>query len=84
MDTECPSSVQLSTPLSGRTAKLVRSSWGEYVGRMKEGEEPICEKDLVLGQFKNADEYKKFAEEALEDILDRKRREKEMDELLIE
>lgn len=61
--------------LGGSTSK---SSWEEYVSE-KEG---FCggEKGLILEQFKNVEEYKKFAESSLEDIQQRR----EMEDLLIE
>ncbi|MCX6739328.1 MAG: transposase [Candidatus Parcubacteria bacterium] len=67
--------------LGGETAKLVRSSWGEYIGAVKN---PLCAKDIVLGQFKNKDEYKEYAEDALPIMLDRKKTEREERYLMIE
>ena len=52
------------------------SSWGEYINN----ENGFCEKDIVLGQFNDAAEYKAFAESSLADILERK----EMEKFLIE
>ncbi len=65
--------------------KLVksRSSWGEYIGENK-GRGDFCNKEIILGQFKNRDEYKKFAECALEDILVEKADLKNMEKLLLE
>lgn len=54
--------------LSGPTSKLVKSSWGEYIGCG----ENFCEKDIVIDQFRNKSEYKKFAEGSLLDILNRR------------
>lgn len=61
--------------LGSEASKLMngQSSWGEYVGDNKKG---FCEKEIVLGQFKSAREYRTFAEESLEGILE-KRYEKE-------
>jgi len=42
-----------------------KSSWQEYVDKKGKG---FCQKDIVLGQFKNCCEYKKFALDSLEDI----------------
>ncbi len=53
-----------------------KSSWGEY----KNNQKGFCEKDIVLGQFNNATEYKKFAESSLVDILERK----DMEKLLLD
>ena len=65
------------------TVKLVesRSSWGEYTDTKIKG---ICEKEIILGQFKNVGEYKKFALSSLESILQRKEELKDFGELLIE
>ena len=67
--------------LGGGAAKLVKSSWSEYVDDILSNN-GFCEKDIILGQFKNIDEYKSFAKEALEIIKENK--EKEMEKLLIE
>lgn len=45
------------------------SSWEEYIGGGKKG---FCEKDMVLGQFKNSQEYKTFAIESLAGILEKR------------
>jgi len=55
--------------LSGPTAKLVRSSWGEYVG---ESQKSLCEKDIILDQFGSISEYKDFAKSSLQDIVARR------------
>ncbi|MCR4283877.1 MAG: hypothetical protein NUV64_00965 [Parcubacteria group bacterium] len=88
--------------LGGEAAKLVRSSWGEYMGNIqntmvnidnkiinntnvaKNAKKSFCKKDIILDQFKNRDEYKDFAKEALSIIRENKEREKEMEKLLIE
>ncbi len=69
--------------LGGETAKLVEgmSSWSEYT---EKGVEGICEKEIVLGQFKNAVEYKKFALSSLESIVERKVDLKNLEALLLE
>lgn len=60
----------------GRTSKLWQSSWEEYVN----GEKGICKKDIILDQFGNAEEYRKFAQDALHRIRERK----EIEKLLLE
>ena len=60
--------------LGARSAKLWKSSWGEYVG---ENNENFCKKDIILDQFKNKNEYKKYAMESLDLILENKKRKKE-------
>ena len=69
--------------LGGETPKLVRSmsSWGEYTDKRIKG---ICEKDIILGQFKNIKEYKKFALSSLETIVKRKAELKDFDNFLLE
>ncbi|MBI5138868.1 MAG: transposase [Candidatus Vogelbacteria bacterium] len=61
--------------LGSSASKLVRSSWDEYVLN-KTG---FCVKDVVLGQFKNPNEYKKFAEDSLSSMLDSKKEQRELD-----
>ncbi|MFZ2167838.1 MAG: transposase [Minisyncoccia bacterium] len=69
--------------LSGETPKLVESlsSWKEYVDERVKG---ICEKGIVLGQFRNADEYEEFALSSLESIIQRKQELKDIDKFLLE
>ncbi len=54
--------------LGGRTAKLVRSSWREYVE--DGGVKGICNTDIILDQFKNTKEYEKSANKSLRFILE--------------
>lgn len=56
--------------LGGLTAK---SSWEEYLSGDKNG---FCKKDIILDQFNNSIEYKKFAEEVFIGIRERKGMEK--------
>ena len=69
--------------LGGSTAKLVKSmsSWGEYTDKRIKG---ICEKDIILGQFKTIGAYKKFALSSLESIVERKAELRNMGEFLLE
>lgn len=46
-----------------------QSSWNEYIGKIKS---EICEKNIVLEQFKNINEYKRFVKESLHNILKKK------------
>lgn len=57
-----------------------RSSWEEYI----KNKNNLCAKDIVLKQFKNIEEYKRFAENSLQDILERKARFKELEKMLFE
>jgi putative transposase len=69
--------------LGSETPKLVESmsSWEEY---MSKGIKGVCEKEIILGQFRNTDEYKEFALSSLESIIQRKVEMKDFDELLLE
>lgn len=58
-----------------------RSSWGEYMSKEVSG---ICEKDVILEQFRNVDEYKEFALSSLESIVQRKQELKDFDKFLLE
>lgn len=67
--------------LGGETPKLItKSSWEEYINNKQDKQDDFCEKDIILEQFKNTLEYKKFAESSLKDI----RENKEMMRLLLE
>lgn len=46
-----------------------KSSWDEYTNKNTEA---FCSKDIILGQFKNRGEYKKFAKTSLEWIKENK------------
>ena len=69
--------------LGGETPKLVKSmsSWGEYTDKVATG---ICKKEIVLGQFKNTDEYKEFALSSLESIIKRKEELAGIEDFLLE
>jgi REP element-mobilizing transposase RayT len=65
--------------LGGWTAKsreLIKSSWEEYLDKTKES---FCDKDIVLNQFNNPEEYKEFALSSLEDIKFNKERYKDLE-----
>ena len=56
--------------------KLVFSSWSEYCGKNKVLN--MCKgKNIILSQFKNIDDYKKFVEEVVEMAQERKEMKKE-------
>lgn len=58
-----------SRQLGSLASKLVsKSSWEEYVNNIN----GICDKEIILSQFNNGSEYRKFAEDALELIKERK------------
>jgi len=54
---------------------------GEYLNRNIKG---ICNKDIILDQFKDSEEYKKFALSSFELIIKRKEELKDIEELLLE
>ena len=64
------------------TAKKVKSvsSWDEYIS----GVVKMCNSDIVLGQFRDRQEYKKFALDSLEDILERREEAEDVRRLLLE
>jgi len=66
---------------STATNFLSKSSWGEYVNKEIEG---ICEKEIILGQFKNIDDYRGFALSSLESIIQKKEELKGVAGLLLE
>lgn len=55
-----------STP---KLENVQKSSWAEYIG---ESSKNFCKKEIVLGQFKDGNEYETFAKDALESIRERK------------
>lgn len=69
--------------LGGSTAKLVasKSSWAEY---LDEEVQHFCEKGIILEQFVNGTEYKRFALDSLESIIKRKSELKDIDAFLLE
>ncbi len=69
--------------LSGRTTKLIRSSWGEYAGDLPK-ERSICEKNIILEQFKNVKIYERFVDDVVNNVVKKRKEEKEIDYLLIE
>lgn len=69
--------------LGGSTSKTIRSvsSWGEYI---EESKNEICEKRIVLEQFRSTGEYKNFALESLKTIRERKDVLKDIGNILLE
>ena len=55
------------------------SSWNEF---MKNENKSICKKNVILSQFKSKVEYSNFAIEALQNILNKKDLQKELEILL--
>lgn len=67
--------------LGDQVAKLVRNSMSEYMGETKTN---LCSKDIVLGQFNDKSQYKKFAVDSLKTIRARKDGLKEIETYLLE
>lgn len=67
--------------LRGSASKLWLSSWDEYI-RNKSNKDKLCSTEIILSQFKNRKDYKKFTEEALEVIKEKKEMESSLKLLL--
>jgi len=68
----------------GKASKFLlgsESSWREYTGEGKKG---FCEKGIILEQFKNRVDYKKFAEDSLRDIVERRDTSADLKDFLLE
>ena len=66
--------------LGSLASKLIKSSWDEYTTDTT----GFSKKEIILDQFKNKEEYKAFAEEALISILEKKQTDKELAKDLID
>ncbi len=66
--------------LRGKATKLVRTSWDQYAL----GNPGLCSKQIILGQFKNPNEYVKFAENAFVGMLEKRPQYEELKEILTE
>jgi len=51
---------------------LFKTSWEEYVPKGKK-EATYCDTDVILGQFKNREEYQEFAQKSLKEIIENKK-----------
>ncbi|MEK7156943.1 MAG: transposase [Patescibacteria group bacterium] len=67
--------------LGGLASKLVRSSWGEYTDERVRG---ICNKEVILDQFRSMGEYKEFALSSLESIVQKRNEMKGIENFLLE
>lgn len=70
--------------LGGEASKLVCSSWDEYVSKNSNLANKICDKEIILKQFKNTTDYKDFALSSLQEIIRRKNTEGGLEGLLID
>jgi Transposase and inactivated derivatives len=68
--------INLNNHLRNRTPSNSKSSWEEYVGT---GVSRVCKTEIILDQYKNRGEYKKFAMSSLEDIIRRKELERNLE-----
>ncbi len=70
--------------LGNETSRLVKSksSWAEYTNPASK--EQVCKKDIILEQFKNIEDYKKYAIDTLKGMIDRKKDLKGMEGYLLE
>ena len=59
----------------GEPIPHVRSSWYEYIGK---SEKDMCQKGIILDSYDNMEDYKKFAESTLEDIIKTKESNKQL------
>lgn len=64
--------VNLNNKVHQLRDSVSKSSWEEYMERIKKGEVGICEKEIVLGQFGSAGEYKRFSENTLKGIREKR------------
>jgi putative transposase len=70
---------QLGYPVT----KLVRSSWGEYVGITEAaGRQQLCEKNVILEQFDTVPKFVKFSKDAVVSIRARKDQMRVLDTLV--
>ncbi len=56
---------------------MSKSSWDEYTGNISKG---VCEKNIILEQFKNKTDYRKFAQDTLKSVVDRKLLKRELED----
>lgn len=64
--------------------KKFKSSWNEFATPPASNKDKICSSGIILQQFASLAEYKEFAKSSLNDILERKRLFREMENLLCE
>lgn len=68
--------------LRGLSSQLSRTSWDSYISNRKDL--LIGDIGIITEQFKDWQEYKKFAEDILPDIIERKKILKEIEKIMIE
>lgn len=70
--------------LNGKQKRFVLSSWEEYTEKGNKNNKKICEKEIILGQFRNKMEYEEFAQEVFPQILENKAKAKEAEGIYID
>ena len=58
---------------AGLVKKLSNYPWSSYNDYVSEQEGDLCEDDIIMSQFKNKNDYKKFVEESGQLILEKKK-----------
>lgn len=69
--------------VAGLVDKPEDYKWSSYREFIK-GERGICDKEIILSQFKSIDDYKKFVDSSFEIIKSRKDLEKDLESLLLD
>ncbi|HEY4506007.1 MAG TPA: transposase [Candidatus Paceibacterota bacterium] len=69
--------------LGGKAAKLVRSSWKEYVEN-DSLHASVCTKNIILNQFKTSRQYELYALDTLNLMLDKKNESADLKDLTLE
>ncbi len=62
-------------------SRSTKSSFDEYI---KESQDGICEKSIILEHFESKEDYKKYAEDSVSKIMEDREYDSKIDELLIE
>ena len=72
--------------LRGETSQLVKNSWDSYAGNnmAKTRDSLLGDTSIITEQFKNAKEYREFAEDILPSIIERKKSLKELEQMMID
>lgn len=76
--------INLNNRIGESCFKLSKSSWEEFVCSEKVAENLCGEKGIILEQFRDKEDYKIFALDALKDITERKKRDKDYSSLFLE
>ena len=69
----------LGHQISGKASRLVRSSWREYIDG--ENKKSICDRKIILNQFKSIGEYQNYCTDTLPLVIENKKLSKELNDL---